>query len=96
MKIKLIQTCGACPEQYDGYLGEEKIAFLRLRHGRFRAEYKNTVVYTASTNGDGCFDENERDLHLNAACKAILEAHNNGKCGEFYYIESVRSDPDGQ
>ena len=30
--VTLVQTCGACPEQYDAYIDDKKIAYLRLRH----------------------------------------------------------------
>jgi hypothetical protein len=81
MKLRLIQTCGACPEQYDVYLGDEEIGYMRLRHGHFRAEYKRTIVYSASTVGDGLFEQEERKRHLNLACKAILEAHESAQQG---------------
>jgi hypothetical protein len=75
MKIQLVQTCGACPEQYDAYLNNEKIGYLRLRNGSFRAEYKGQTVYHCHPNGDGMFEHDERDRHLNGACAAILKAH---------------------
>jgi hypothetical protein len=31
--IELRQTCEACPEQYDAYLGDNRIGYLRLRYG---------------------------------------------------------------
>ena len=70
--MKLVQTCIACPEQYD-VLDEddEKIGYLRLRHGRFTAEYLDTLVYEADTIGDGMFDPSERDYHLARAMWAI-------------------------
>ena len=73
--IKLVQTCGACPEQYNAYIGEECIGSLHLRHSFFRAEYKGTVVYCADTRGDGCFEDDERDEHLTKACNAIIAQH---------------------
>jgi hypothetical protein len=76
MTLRLEQTCGACPEQYDVYDGEEKIGYLRLRHGFFRAEYRGKVVYSSDTRGDGLFaDEEERERHLAAALAAISAAH---------------------
>lgn len=68
-------TCSACPEQYDGYIDGDEVAYLRLRHGHFRAEYKDKVVYSAYTKGDGVFEDNERHYHMNRAAKAILEAY---------------------
>ncbi len=71
----LDQTCGACPEQYDVYFEGDNIGYLRLRHGYFRAEYKDKVVYDAITNGDGCFESDEREYHLKKARKAIKKAY---------------------
>lgn len=76
-RLRLIQTCGACPEQYDVYDGEEKVGYMRLRHGYFYVQYPSsggTVVYTANPRGDGSFaDERERKLHLRMGCRAIIE-----------------------
>ena len=33
--LKLVLTCGACPEQYDAFDGERQVGYLRLRHGHF-------------------------------------------------------------
>ncbi len=76
MKLKLIQTCGACPEQYDVFTEDEmKVGYLRLRHGYFSARYPNSSgieVYGSETVGDGSFiSEEERKLHLKRAKKAI-------------------------
>ncbi len=85
MKVKLVQTCGGCPEQYDGYIDGECVAYLRLRHGSFRAEYKDEVVYRAQPRGDGVFDSDEERRHcLNEACRAILEKHRNNHLGDYY------------
>lgn len=72
--MRLIQTCGAYPEQYDAYHGKRKVGYLRLRHGSFTVEYLNCfgeLVYHAQTKGDGEFQEDERDYHLDEAVKAL-------------------------
>lgn len=76
-KIRLEQTCGACPEQYDAFhsVTGEKIGYLRLRHGYFRAEYKGDIVYETYPRGDGCFESDERDQYLHRACESIRKAH---------------------
>lgn len=71
-KLKLIQTCSACPEQYDVYSKDEHVGYMRLRHGFFYAECNGIRVYEANPNGDGIFEINERDKYLNEACQAIL------------------------
>ena len=70
---KLIRTSYACPEQYDVYDEEtdEKIGYLRLRHGIFRAEYLNEIVYETFPEGDGIFEEEERMKFLSTAITAI-------------------------
>jgi hypothetical protein len=75
--IQLVQTCYACPEQYDAVLGSSTIGYLRLRHGRFTVQYPDPtgpVVYQADTIGDGLFDPSEREHHLDAAKGALVVA----------------------
>lgn len=80
-QIKLIQTCGACPEQYDLYIGDHNIGYLRLRHGYFYAEHipSGEVVYEAEPHGDGIFEGNEREFYLKNASDAILQKHSHYK-----------------
>lgn len=74
-KIRLVQTCAACPEQYDAYIGDRFVGYLRLRHGYFRAENAaREIVYEDHPRGDGSFDSaDERRVQLNRACDAILK-----------------------
>ena len=46
----LVMTCECCPEQYDVYKNDEKVGYLRLRHGVFTVDcpYGNTIT-------DRCF-----------------------------------------
>lgn len=72
--MRLVQTCGACPEQYDVFHGKRKVGYLRLRHGHFRAHFLGVggeVVYEAETIGDGIFDASEREHHLTMAKTAL-------------------------
>jgi len=75
--MRLHQTCGACPEQYDVYHGKRKVGYLRLRHGRFTVRYfsvskeESELVYHAQTKGDGMFEEDERGFHLDKAIAAL-------------------------
>jgi plasmid stability protein len=74
--VRLVRTCFACPEQYDAFIGEEKVGYLRLRHGHFRVDCPDVwgeMVYEASPKGDGIFDDDERVEHLQAAREAIAE-----------------------
>ena len=73
--FRLVCTCGACPEQYNVFDGEDYVGYMRLRHGYFYAEYLGKTVYEANPRGDGIFDdETERVFHLNSACEAIKTA----------------------
>lgn len=70
--LTLVCTCEACPEQYDVFDGEEKVGYLRLRHGRFRADVPDCggeTVYESMTKGDGVFDDEEREEEIR---KAVL------------------------
>lgn len=76
--IVLVETCGACPEQYDAFREDnpdEVIAYLRLRHGTFRVECPDVggkEVYRANPEGDGIFEYEERDKYLKEAVREIM------------------------
>lgn len=73
-KYRLELTCAGCPEQYDVFLEDEQVGYLRLRHGYFRVEFPNCrgeLIYKASPKGDGMFNEDEREFYLNEAISAI-------------------------
>jgi hypothetical protein len=77
---RLVLTSFACPEQYDVFeeSTQQQIGYLRLRHGYFRADYLECggeTVYEAQTKGDGLFDDDEREQHLNAAITALRKHH---------------------
>lgn len=77
-KVELVQTCYACPEQYDVFLEGKQIGYLRLRHGYFRADYPDhtgETVYDANPIGDGIFEESEREGYLNMAKRALIKKH---------------------
>lgn len=76
--VRLDCTCWACPEQYDAWLGGVRIGYLRLRHGGFAVEYPNCggeLVYEAEPEGDGRFEDHERERHLAAAVAALKARH---------------------
>lgn len=75
--LKLVQTCGACPEQYD-VLDENHnvVGYLRLRHGFFSVDFPHCgdeTIYEACPKGDGSFEFDEREFYLTEAVKAIKE-----------------------
>jgi len=76
--IRLVMTCGACPEQYDAYDGDVQVGYLRLRHGFFYVccpNHAGEQVYTALPEGDGAFEDGERDYYLRFAVDAIQRWH---------------------
>jgi hypothetical protein len=78
-EIRLELTCSACPEQYDAYLGDVSVGYLRLRWGHFRVDYPECggeTIYEATFPDDpfkGEFEDEERDRYLEAAKTAIRE-----------------------
>ena len=77
--IRLVQTCPACPEQYDAFLGERQVGYLRLRWGEFRVDFPEcggATIYCAAFDDPfkGAFDnDEERAQYLEAAKAAIRE-----------------------
>lgn len=64
-------TCIACPEQYDVYIGDLQIAYVRLRGGNLYATHPDVggrqIYYHHFENDEwkGCFDTlEEREFHL--------------------------------
>jgi hypothetical protein len=72
---KLVMTCYACPEQYDVFDSKgNQVAYLRLRHGVFRAECPDVFgeqVYRSNPVGDGIFKDDERMSELTAAIQKV-------------------------
>jgi hypothetical protein len=88
MKLRLIKTCPACPEQYDVFNGDDLVGYMRLRHGYFRAECPvGNIVYEAYPAGDGVFEYNERHTHLNEASLAIIAKLNTPSEDTYYTVE---------
>jgi hypothetical protein len=74
--VRLEQTCYACPEQYDAFLDAtgERVGYLRLRHGSFTVNVPDPggkLIYDADPEGDGIFEDHERERYLTAAVRAI-------------------------
>ena len=77
------QTCFACPEQYDVFLENEQIGYVRLRGGRLRASYPDVggaTVYSAVIGVDGLrgkfTSETERQFHLTKIAKILIAKKN--------------------
>lgn len=76
-QIELVMTCAACPEQYDAFYEGKKVGYLRLRHGEFRVDFPEcgdeTIFYSEEMQGDGKFEDDERDEFLLKAKQAIVK-----------------------
>lgn len=72
---EIVQTCGACPEQYDVFKGGELVAYLRLRNGYFYASVPDVggkiVFESDEMKGDGIFENGERVFFISRAIKAV-------------------------
>lgn len=83
-EITLVQTCTACPEQYNAIRDGEVVGYLRLRHGHFTVQLSGPdgpLVHAAGIgNGlTGMFeDEGQRDIQLRLAVNAIQLALEQG------------------
>ena len=78
---ELVETCSACPEQYDVFLDGQQVGYLRLRHGYFSASYPDAGgedVYNANPEGDGIFEPEERNFYINAAIASLDKRHQEG------------------
>lgn len=77
--MTFFNTSIACPEQYDAVSKDGKmLGYIRLRHGNFTVtcpDVGGTLVYRATTKGDGCFKEDERKYFLNMAHLGIRSYH---------------------
>jgi len=100
--IKLVKTCEACPEQYEAFYNGKKVGYLRLRHGEFRVDYPDCggkIIYEARPNGDGSFEDDEREFYLEQAKEAIKDKllnDNNGCLKELkrlkrYYLKEYKT-----
>lgn len=72
--FKLVKTCNCSPEQYDVFVGDMKVGYIRCRWGQVTVQCPSVggeVVYQAITEGYGSFTNDERDIHLDASIKAI-------------------------
>jgi hypothetical protein len=93
LNFEFHETCLACPEQYDVYLEDKLVGYVRLRWGGLSCDYPDVggdQVYTYSWYGkeslDGYLgqfpDDDQRDYHLEQIAKALYN--------RIYESETVR------
>lgn len=72
--LRLVQSSGACPEQYEMLYNDDEIALLHLRYGHFRVfNSRDQILYEAYPAGDDVFENNEREFYLTMGQLAVLE-----------------------
>ena len=86
-EIRLVQTCGACPEQYDAFIGERQVGYLRARWGHFTVtcpDVGGEVIYEQSFGDDGLSGilGDDRDAALATARAAIMAWVERSRDGE--------------
>lgn len=72
--LELRCTCGACPEQYEVFDGDNQVAYFRLRHGEFRVDFGRSggaTIFLGCPIGDGQFEKHERQSYLMAAIAEV-------------------------
>ena len=72
--MNVVQTCGACPEQYDVFDNGRRVGYMRLRHGSFTVDCPDACglcVLSGHPVGDGIFAEDEREYWLGKGLEAI-------------------------
>jgi len=81
--MRFEQTCSACPEQYDVYQDDQRVAYVRLRWGCLTVTcpwVNGKVVYEADIGNGllGSFeDEEQRKFHLDIAEERIKKLSDN-------------------
>ena len=84
-----VETCSACPEQYDVYLGGNLVGYVRLRYGQLSAWCPTITgnpeheVYTHQFEDEwlGEFhDDDERTEYLNECADAIMARMDRDHC----------------
>lgn len=72
-------TCSACPEQYEVYLNDRQVGYVRLRYGVLRVDYPECLdetIYVKKIGEEytGQFESNgQRDYYLNLIADLIWE-----------------------
>ena len=77
-KLQFKQTCFMCPEQYDVFLDEKQVAYVRLRWGCLTVEVpdvkgKGILEHNFNEEFKGSFKDKERELWLKKIEEKILE-----------------------
>ena len=84
-EIEFVQTCPACPEQYDVYIDKIWVGYIRLRWGWLSCRYgingrnpikgKCLIVHRFDDGYKGCFEVGERREWLYKCKMALLKRY---------------------
>lgn len=75
-ELRAVLTCAACPQQYDVFLGDEEVAYMRFRHGYFSVEvpFGGAIVYSWHSGDEwqGCgLPDDQYDAGMAAVAEAL-------------------------
>lgn len=71
-EVRLRVTCESCPEQYDAFVDDRQVGYLRMRHNRFAVycpHYGDELVFETTTGFE--WTTEEREAYLEHACSRI-------------------------
>ena len=73
-------TCGACPEQYDVFRGDEQVAYVRLRFGRLRVDVPDVggkTIYISDFDEEykGVFSDEAERVNYLAEISEVIGKH---------------------
>jgi len=80
-KLRFEMTCGACPEQYDVFKGDDKVGYMRLRWGHFT--FANNTAYdiifvcgsTEDSGWGGTFESEEQRQEVFKLCENVYRVY---------------------
>lgn len=85
--FRMVETCNLCPEQYQVYLGDRKVGYIRLRWGHLTVDCPDcgedeVYQHQFPDQWQGCFDDDaQRTKYMNLARLHIadwLDHHGGG------------------
>ena len=76
--VRFVTTCPSVPEQYDCFIGDAKVGYVRLRCGEMTVhcpDVDGELVFEAQPDGMDYFEPYERENWLSEATDAIRAWH---------------------
>lgn len=75
--LEFERTCTACPEQYDVFLDDRQVGYVRLRYGKLTVDYPDCLkerIYSTNIGGEwtGEFQSDEQRLYYLGKIAGII------------------------